>query len=100
MAYDINPPTSLHPLQQIQQWTNIYYMHLPASCVVTAVVVVDVNPVAVLVAVTRTTYRMPASRLLIITEPVVLVPILVGILVQALLVSVAVYWFAGRLFVG
>ena len=66
-------------------------MHLPASCVVTLVVVVDVNPVAVFVAATLTVYRMPTSRLLNITEPVVVVPILVGILVQALLVSVAVY---------
>ena len=77
-----------------------YYMHLPASCVVTVVVVADVNLVFMLVAVTLTVYRMPSSRLLIITEPVVVVFILVGILVQALLASVAVYWFAGRLFVG
>ena len=77
-----------------------YYMHLPASCVVTVVVVADVNPVFMLVAVTLTVYRMPSSRLLIITEPAVVVFILVGILVQALLVSVTVYWFAGRLFVG
>ena len=81
--------------------TNIYYMHLPVSCVVTAVVAVpDVNPVAVLLAVTLTMYRMPASRLLNTTGLVVVVFILVGILVQVLLVSVAVYWVAGRLFVG
>ena len=76
-------------------------MHLPASCVVADVVVVaDVNPVAVLLAVTLTMYRMPASRLLITKEPVVVIPILVGIPGQALLESVAVYWFAGRLFIG
>ena len=71
-------------------------MHLPVSCVVTAIVVTDVNPVAVLLAVIGTMYRMPASRLLIITERVVVVPILIGTLVQALLVRVAVYWSAGR----
>ena len=71
-------------------------MHLPASCVVAVIVVTDVDPVAVLLAVTPTMYSMPASRVLIITEPVVVVSILVGILVQALLVSVAMYWSAGR----
>ena len=44
--------------------------------------------------------RMPASRLLITTESVVVVSILSEIPGQTLLVSVAVYWFAGRLFVG
>ena len=76
-------------------------MHLPVSCVVADVMVVaDVNPVFVLEAVTLTMYRVPSSRLLNITEPVVVVPILSEIPGQALLVSVAVYWFAGRLFVG
>ena len=58
--------------------------------------VADVNPVAVLLAITSTMYRMPASRLLIITGLVVVVPILVGIPGQASLVSVAVYLSAGR----
>ena len=76
-------------------------MHLLVSCVVATVVVVpDVNPVAVLLAVTVTMYRMPSSRLLIIKEPVVVIPVFVGIPVQKVPVSVAVYWFAGRLFVG
>ena len=75
-------------------------MHLPVSCVVADAVVVDVNPVAVLLAVTRTMYRVPSSRLLNITEPVVVVSILSEIPGQASLLSVAVYWFAGRLFVG
>ena len=66
-------------------------MDIPASCVVTVVMVVDVNPVTVLVAVTLTVYNIPTLRSLIIKEPVVVVPILVGILVQLLLVSVAVY---------
>ena len=66
-------------------------MDIPASCVVTFVMVVDDNPVTVLVAVTLTVYSIPTLRLLIIKEPVVAVPILVGIPGQALLESVAVY---------
>ena len=63
-------------------------------------VVGDVNPVAVLVAVTVSMYRIPASRLLIDTGLVVVVSILSEIPGQVLLVSVIVYSFAGRLFVG
>ena len=71
---------------------------IPASCVISVVTVTDVNPVAVLVAVTLTEYRMPSSRPLMIAKLVDVVPLLEGIAVQgpALLLNVAVYWFAGR----
>ena len=42
--------------RKLKNERTVYYMHLHASCVVTLVVVVDVNPVAVFVAATLTVY--------------------------------------------
>ena len=79
---------------------HLLWILLPASLVVRVALPVPSNSAKLFLPTAATEYRIPASRLPIVTELLVVDPVLVGTPLQVVPVNVTVYTSTDKLLVG